>query len=92
MDNEILNELREIKNLINFSTKNTFDVKELCIYTGMSKQWIYQLLNRKEIPHYKRGSRVYFDRAEIENWLKGHKVETIADAEATAEIHNYMNK
>lgn len=92
MEEEILNELREIKTLIHFSNKNTFNVKELCIYAGMSKQWIYQLLTQKQIPHYKRGTRVYFDRAEIDNWLKGHKVETIEDAEATAEVHDYMNK
>lgn len=90
--NEILNELREIKYIIALNNKSTFNVVELCAYTGMSKPWVYQLLQKKEIPHYKRGSRVYFDREEIDKWRKGHKVETVEDAEAAADVHNYMNK
>lgn len=37
--------------------------------TGLPKNRIYELVERREIPHVPIGSRIYFRRASIENWI-----------------------
>jgi len=37
--------------------------------TGLPKNRIYELVERKEIPHLPIGSRIYFRQASIENWI-----------------------
>jgi excisionase family DNA binding protein len=37
--------------------------------TGLPKNRIYELVERKEIPHVPIGSRIYFRQASIENWI-----------------------
>lgn len=37
--------------------------------TGLPKNRIYELVERKEIPFVPIGSRIYFRRASIENWI-----------------------
>jgi predicted DNA-binding transcriptional regulator AlpA len=38
--------------------------------TGLAKPSIYGLIWRKEIPHYKKGKRLYFSKIELLNWIK----------------------
>lgn len=37
--------------------------------TGLPKNRIYELVERREIPHVPIGSRIYFRRASIESWI-----------------------
>lgn len=37
--------------------------------TGLPKNRIYELVERREIPHVPIGARVYFRRASIETWI-----------------------
>lgn len=66
----------EISNLLT-TGKTTLNVDEAAQFVGLSKDRIYTLMSRREIPHYRNnGKRVYFDRAELETWLKGRKIAT----------------
>lgn len=56
--------------------KQTFSVNEAMAFTGYSRIWLYKLVGRKDIPHYKRGKRIFFDRTELEMWMRGAKVST----------------
>jgi excisionase family DNA binding protein len=67
------------------SNKNTFTLDECAAYTGLSPSHIYKLTSSGEIPHYKpRNKILYFDRAEIDNWLKQNRVSTRAEIEQQA--------
>ncbi len=44
--------------------------------TGLKKKTIYNLVNRRLIPHSKRGKRLYFDETELETWIKNGKRKT----------------
>ena len=63
-----------------YTTKNMFTFMEACAYLGVSESLLYKLTSTKEIPHYKpRGKLVYFDKAELDAWLKQNNVPTLGN-------------
>lgn len=54
--------------------KTVMDTDAFCAYTGISKQTVYRKTASGEIPHSKRGKRLYFDKKEIDDWLMSNKV------------------
>jgi len=53
------------------TSKTVLNLDEVCEFTGLSKSYIYkQCMNGGNIPHYKQAKHLYFDRVEIENWLR----------------------
>lgn len=38
--------------------------------TGLSRPRLYALVSAREIPHSKRGNRLYFNRSELLAWIK----------------------
>ena len=57
--------------------------------TGMSKSHIYKLTSANQIPHYKpNGKHLYFDRAEVEAWMKRGRVQTNTEAQQMATMYN----
>jgi excisionase family DNA binding protein len=58
--------------------KETLSLEEAAAYTGLMMSYMYKLTSTQEIPHYKpRGKMLYFDRSELEGWLKQRKVEAL---------------
>lgn len=50
-------------------------VNEAAAFLGFSKLYLYQLVHRKEVPHYKpNGGRILFDISELDAWVRGGKV------------------
>lgn len=59
------------------STKEVLTSNEVAEYMGISKSHLYKLTMLKLIPHYKpNGKLVYFNRAEVEQWLQSNRVAT----------------
>ncbi len=54
--------------------KKVLSLDEGCMLTGYSKSYMYKLTASESIPHYKRGKKVFFDKEEIEAWLRYNKV------------------
>lgn len=68
--------------------KTVLGFDEACKYIGVSKSLLYKLTAAKEVPHYKpRGKMLYFNRAEIDNWLLQNRQEVIGIVTKT-EIEN----
>lgn len=82
---ELLERLERIEKLVTSGLTNTLDVQACCMLTGFSRSYLYKLTSAKQIPHYKRGKLVFFDRAEIEGWLKAEKVKTTEEMAADAD-------
>jgi excisionase family DNA binding protein len=69
------------------SNKQTLNLKEAAAFTGLAESYLYKLTSTQEIPHYKpRGKMLYFDRSELEEWLKQVRVNTHAELELTTHI------
>lgn len=46
-----------------------FDVKGVCDYLKVSKQWIYERTHLYEIPFYKMDGHLRFKKSELDKWL-----------------------
>lgn len=93
MNNEILSVLNELKRYAMVGAKKMLTAEEAAFYLGVKTTWVYQLIAAREIPHYKpNGRRVYFDRDDLDAWLKRCKVESAEAASNAAEIRDYMNR
>ena len=69
------------------SNKQTLNIDEAAAFTGLAVSYLYKLTSTQEIPHYKpRGKMLYFDRSELETWLKKGKVKTITDIDREASV------
>lgn len=85
MEKIILSKLDAIERNTLLASKNVLTIDDVALLTGMSKSHIYKLTCSKQIPFYRpNGKLVYFDRQELENWLKQNRVITIAEAEQKA--------
>ena len=63
-----------------YTTKNVLTFMEACVYLGISESLLYKLTSSKEIPHYKpRGKMLYFDKTELDAWLKQNNVPTLGN-------------
>jgi excisionase family DNA binding protein len=49
--------------------KTWYSVKEISGYLGISKETLYRMVKRKQIPFYKVGKLCKFDRSEINAWV-----------------------
>jgi excisionase family DNA binding protein len=64
--------------------KEIMDLKEVAAFLKVSKHTIYRLTHRREIPHYKKGGKLYFKREEIEAYRDSGKQLTHEEFEAQA--------
>ena len=79
----------ELLTMAVLSGKETLSIDEAAAFTGLAVSYLYKLTSTQEIPHYKpRGKMLYFDRSELESWLRKGKVKTITeiDSEATKRV------
>ena len=92
MEERILAELATIKQLTLLSAKNVLTLEDVCLLTGISKSAIYKLTSGREIPFFKKGKFVFFDRAEIELWMKENRVKTNSELQKDALAYCERNK
>lgn len=65
------------------------DIDAFCEYTGLSKQTVYRKTRSGEVPHSKRGKRLYFDKSEVDEWLLANK---ISEHVVAARVESYFDK
>ena len=57
------------------AAKNVLNIDDVSVLTGLSKSTLYKMTCSKEIPFYRpNGKLIYFDRKEIECWMKRNRV------------------
>ena len=89
----ILMRLETIERYSLLAAKNVLTIDDAAVLTGLSKSHLYKLTCSKQIPFYRpNGKLVYFDRQELEGWLKQNRVNTTAEAEQTALCYVMRNK
>jgi excisionase family DNA binding protein len=50
--------------------------KEVANYLNLSIPTVYDYFAKRNIPHSKRGNRLYFDKNDIDQWILGIKQKT----------------
>lgn len=75
-----LTELKDQLTIIEAGTiskKNVLTFKEACIFTGISRSYMYKLTSGQKVPHFKPfGGMVYFNRVDLESWLLKNQIKT----------------
>ena len=69
------------------AAKNVLTLDDLALLTGLSKSHLYKLTCTHQIPYYKRAKMLYFDRKEIEDWLKQNRVACTQELEERAQAY-----
>lgn len=78
--------MQEVADLITAKAVLTSD--EAARYLGITKSYLYKLTMWRKIPHSKpMGKMVYFDRLELEAWLRSNRVATNDELERKAEAY-----
>ncbi|MGG5507159.1 MULTISPECIES: helix-turn-helix transcriptional regulator [unclassified Myroides] len=94
--NQIIHQQRELKEAIGLNMiqqKEMLNVQELSDYIGMSTSSIYKLVYNNKIPNYKpNGKILYFDREEINTWLRQNKSQSISQIQQQALDYSFKNK
>ena len=84
-EKRIMDAIEEIKKYSLMAAKEVLLVDDVSILTGISKSTIYKMTCNRSIPHYKpNGKCLYFDKREIENWMRQNRVNTNEEAEQKA--------
>jgi len=98
MDSKILDvldyhgkRLANIESLLNLN-KAVLNLDEVCSLTGLSKSHIYKLTCWGKIPHYKQAKHLFFDRVEIETWLKSNRSKTTEEIEKESTAFITLNR
>ena len=88
---ELREQLDRIERYSLLAAKNVLCLDDVAILTGLSKSHLYKLTCNHQIPHYKpNGKQIYFDRLEIESWMKQNRIATNDEIEQKAA--NYLLK
>jgi len=83
--------LKSIESLLTL-TKAVLNLDEVCILTGLSKSHVYKRTMQGTIPHYKQAKHLYFDRVEVELWLKENRIKTVSEIDQEAATYVTLNR
>ena len=81
----ILDKLNTIENLLKTVMKNdngtvriteVLNLNQAAEYVSLSKSAIYKKTSERNIPHFKKGKKLYFKKRELDNWLTSMKIST----------------
>jgi len=79
----LIEELNQLKP----SLPETLSISEAAEFLKCKVTTLYEKTSRKLIPHFKKGNKLYFNRIELEEWIKKGKVKTASDIESEAAVY-----
>lgn len=80
-----------LKNGLASASADVTDINEASRFLGLSKSALYKMTCNREIPHYKRGKRLYFDKSELAKWVMRNKILSQDEIEKQAEEYIRRN-
>lgn len=85
MEKSIEMRVAELENLV-LHSKNVLSFEEASRFLNLSKSYLYKLTSGNLIPHYKpQGKMLYFEKTELEAWLRQNPIKTQAQTDAEAQ-------
>lgn len=85
MDYELDIRLKNIEKMTVLAAKRMLSVKDVALLTGFAESYIRKLVEESRIPHYRpMGKMIFFDREEIESFLRTNRVPSVAEL-----VNNY---
>jgi excisionase family DNA binding protein len=65
-------------------TPDILDAKQAAVFLLLQISTVYEKTSQKLIPHFKKGNKLYFNRSELEAWVKEGKVKTTEELQSAA--------
>lgn len=90
--NLILEYSRQAANNTLLAAKTVLTIEDASRITGLTKSYLYKLTSAKLIPYYKQAKLIYFDKSEIERWMKQNRQATKAETEQAAIAYCVSNE
>lgn len=72
--------------------KNVLTLEEAAAFTGYSTRYLRLLVQRRELPSYRRGNRLFFDRLEVEKWMTANRIQSNEEINDQASGFNKTDK
>ena len=92
MDKTLEMRVEELEQML-FLTKNVLSFDEASKFLNLSKSYLYKLTSGNLIPHYKpQGKMLFFERADLEAWLRQNPIKTQAQIEQEAQKYIPSNR
>ena len=92
MDKTLEKRVEELEQML-FLTKNVFSFDEASKFLNLSKSYLYKLTSGNLIPHHKpQGKMLFFERADLEAWLRQNPIKTQAQIEQEAQKYILSNR
>lgn len=74
-----------VKNPNSYLNKEILTAEETADFLGISKNYLYKLTHRHEIPYYRpNGKLIYFEQADLMAWMRRNRVATEAETKDNA--------
>ena len=86
-DEIILEKMQAIERYSLLGAQSVLLIDEVALLTGLSKSRLYKLTCGKQIPFYKNAKMLYFDKKEIEDWMRQNKSISQMEAEQKADAY-----
>ncbi len=67
-----------------------YGIKKASEVLGIAIPTIYTKTSKGDIPHFKKGKKLYFRHSELMNWIEGGRRKTFQ--EEKQELNQYLNK
>lgn len=82
-----------IVNKVSALHKDVLTLEEVAQYTGLSRSYLYKLVESRAIPHYKpNGKHLYFERKEVESWLRRNRIASSDEITSKAAGYCHNNR
>ena len=92
MDKTLEMRVEELEQML-FLTKNVLSFDEASKFLNLPKSYLYKLTSGNLIPHYKpQGKMLYFEKVELEAWLRQNPIKTQAQIEQEAQKYILNNR
>ena len=65
-------------------------INEAALFLNLSKNTLYNKVNKNELPYMKKGKRLYFSRAELITYIKSGKISSINEIQELT--NNFLSK
>lgn len=87
--NTELTQLDRIERYSLLAAKSVLTTEEAAMFLGFAPSYVYKLTMNHVLPHYKpNGKAIFFDKKELEEWMKQNRVATVEETEARASNYN----
>ena len=92
MNKTLETRVEELEQMV-FMNKNVLRFEEASKFLNLSKSYLYKLTSGNLIPHYKpQGKMLYFEKAELEAWLRQNPVKTAGQINQEAQRYIMSSK